>query len=54
MTARQVFAKRAADLVPMKCEQMPEDIGWAAVFLASDQARCITGQTLMVDGGAVI
>jgi NAD(P)-dependent dehydrogenase (short-subunit alcohol dehydrogenase family) len=54
MTARQVFEKRVADAVPMRCEQTPEDIGWATVFLASDEARCITGQSLMVDGGAVI
>jgi NAD(P)-dependent dehydrogenase (short-subunit alcohol dehydrogenase family) len=27
------------------------DIGWAAVFLASDEARWITGVTLAVDGG---
>ena len=54
MTARQVFEKRVAEIVPMGCEQTPEDIGWAAVFLASDEARCITGQSLMVDGGTVI
>ncbi len=54
MTPRQVFEKRVADLVPMKREQTPEDIGWAAVFLASDEARNITGQALSVDGGAVM
>lgn len=54
MTARQVFEKRVSEVIPMKCEQTPEDIGWAAVFLASDQARCITGQALMVDGGSVM
>jgi NAD(P)-dependent dehydrogenase (short-subunit alcohol dehydrogenase family) len=54
MTARQVFEKRVAEIVPMGCEQTPEDIGWATVFLASDEARCITGQSLMVDGGTVM
>jgi meso-butanediol dehydrogenase/(S,S)-butanediol dehydrogenase/diacetyl reductase len=54
MTARQVFDKRVADIVPMKCEQTPEDIGNAAVFLASDEARYVTGQALMVDGGCVM
>ncbi|MBI3636136.1 MAG: SDR family oxidoreductase [Candidatus Rokubacteria bacterium] len=54
MTPRQVFEKRVNDLVPMKCEQTPEDIGHAAVFLASDEARYITGQALNVDGGCVI
>jgi len=51
MTPRQVFDKRVQVLVPMKKEQMPEDIGWAVVFLASDEARAITGQALHVDGG---
>ena len=31
----------------------PDDIANAAVFLASDAARCITGQVLVVDGGQV-
>jgi len=51
MTPRQVFDKRVSDLVPLKREQTPEDIGWAAVFLASDHARNITGQALNVNGG---
>jgi NAD(P)-dependent dehydrogenase (short-subunit alcohol dehydrogenase family) len=54
MSAREVFDKRVGDLIPMKCEQQPEDIGWAAVFLASDEARYITGQALNVDGGCVM
>jgi meso-butanediol dehydrogenase/(S,S)-butanediol dehydrogenase/diacetyl reductase len=54
MSARQVFDKRVTDIVPMKREQTPEDIGWAAVFLASDEARNITGQALNVDGGVVM
>jgi NAD(P)-dependent dehydrogenase (short-subunit alcohol dehydrogenase family) len=54
MTARQVFDKRINDVIPMRREQHPEDIGWAAVFLASDEARNITGQSLNVDGGCVM
>jgi NAD(P)-dependent dehydrogenase (short-subunit alcohol dehydrogenase family) len=54
MTPRQVFDKRIGDIIPMKIEQQPEDIGWAAVFLASDEARYITGQSINVDGGCVM
>jgi NAD(P)-dependent dehydrogenase (short-subunit alcohol dehydrogenase family) len=54
MTARQVFENRVQAITPMKREQTPEDIGWAAVFLASDEARNITGQALHVDGGVVM
>jgi NAD(P)-dependent dehydrogenase (short-subunit alcohol dehydrogenase family) len=32
----------------------PEDIGRVAVFLAGDDSAWITGQTLVVDGGALI
>jgi len=32
----------------------PEDIAYATLFLASDEANYITGQTITVDGGRVI
>ena len=40
-----------ASLLPMRQRGMPDDIGRAALFLASDMARYITGTTLDVDGG---
>jgi enoyl-[acyl-carrier-protein] reductase (NADH) len=54
MTARQVFEKRVPQIIAKRHEQTPDEIGWAAVFLASYEARCITGQSLIVVGGAVI
>lgn len=39
--------------IPMKELGQPEDIGWAMAYLLSPAARYITGQTLIVDGGAV-
>ncbi|MFW6028032.1 MAG: SDR family NAD(P)-dependent oxidoreductase [bacterium] len=37
--------------VPMGWVGEPEDIAHTVAFLASDEARYITGQTLLVDGG---
>ena len=31
-----------------------EDIGYAALFLATDEAKFITGQTIVVDGGQTL
>lgn len=38
--------------VPLGRMAQPEDIAGAAVFLASDAASCITGQTIHVNGGS--
>ncbi|MBA4137178.1 MAG: 3-oxoacyl-ACP reductase [Opitutus sp.] len=39
---------------PMGGMGQPEDIGWAAVYLASPAAKFVTGVTLPVDGGVSI
>jgi enoyl-[acyl-carrier-protein] reductase (NADH) len=49
-----VFKDRVKLLVPMKREQTTEDIGFAAVFLASDRAWNITGQAPHADGGVMM
>lgn len=41
----------AVKLVPLGRKGKPEEIAYAAAFLASDQAAYITGQVLGVDGG---
>ena len=43
--------KRAIDRTPMGIMGQPEDIGFAAVYLASDAAKFVTGVNLPVDGG---
>jgi NAD(P)-dependent dehydrogenase (short-subunit alcohol dehydrogenase family) len=42
------------DVGPYKRIGEPEDIGWAAVWLASDYADYITGTNLYVDGGMTL
>jgi NAD(P)-dependent dehydrogenase (short-subunit alcohol dehydrogenase family) len=37
--------------LPLRRGGKPEDIAWPVVFLCSDAARYVTGQTLSVDGG---
>ena len=51
MNQRRTFESTLEARCPLGREQTPEDIGKAAVFLASDDARNITGQSLNVDGG---
>ena len=47
-------AQRIIGRTPMKKFGQPEDIGWAALYLASDASRFVTGTSLVVDGGAMI
>ena len=42
------------DRIPIGKIGKPENIAHAAVFLASDEASYITGQTITVDGGRII
>jgi NAD(P)-dependent dehydrogenase (short-subunit alcohol dehydrogenase family) len=39
---------------PLGIEGEGWDVGWAAGYLASDEARWVTGQTLVVDAGLTL
>jgi len=43
--------ERLIKTIPAKRIGQPEDIGYAALFLASDEASYVTGQTIYVCGG---
>lgn len=45
---------RRREAAPLGTEGTAWDVAWAAVFLASDEARWITGVTLPVDGGFLV
>lgn len=40
--------------IPMGELGVPEDIAYAALYLVSDEARYVTGQTIIVDGGQIL
>jgi 3-oxoacyl-[acyl-carrier protein] reductase len=42
---------QAAREVPLQRLGRPEEIAWAVIFAASDQARFMTGETIYVSGG---
>jgi len=55
-TVRPVFddahVERVVESLPLRRMTEPEELGRLAVFLASDLARCITGQFILADAGA--
>ena len=48
------YLKSMAASIPLKRLGSVEDIGYAALFLASKEAGYITGQTIVVDGGQIL
>ena len=48
------IAAYARESIPMGRIAMPEDIARAALFLASDLAAFVTGQTIFVNGGSLM
>jgi len=48
------YADKMAASIPLRRLGSVDDIGYAALFLASEEAGYITGQTIVVDGGQVL
>jgi 3-oxoacyl-[acyl-carrier protein] reductase len=48
------WKRELLDVIPMRRLAEPADAGWAARFLASEEAGYITGQTIVIDGGQVL
>ena len=53
-TLDETVRRQVADATPLKRWGTPDDVAGAAVFLASPAASFLTGQTLLVGGGAVM
>jgi 3-oxoacyl-[acyl-carrier protein] reductase len=53
-TTSSEHQRQMLQTIPLGYYADPEDVGWAVRFLASPEARYITGQTLIVDGGQVL
>ena len=51
--ADSVFRAEVIERTPLKRWGTPEDVAAAALFLASDDAKFMTGQMIMVNGGVV-
>jgi len=49
--ADPVYNEKVLNAIPMHLAAQPEDAAGAALLLASDAGRYITGATIMVDGG---
>jgi 3-oxoacyl-[acyl-carrier protein] reductase len=48
------YRQKMESSIPQRKLGTVEDIGFAALFLATDEASYITGQTIVIDGGQVL
>ena len=52
--ARVAFFDQFRKRIPLRRVGEPEDVAAAVLFFASDDARHITGSTLLIDGGQTL
>ncbi|MCY0789171.1 3-oxoacyl-ACP reductase FabG [Morganella morganii] len=50
----ETYLNQMRATIPTHTLGEPEDIGYAAAFIASDEAKYITGQTIIIDGGQIL
>lgn len=50
----EAYINQMTASIPVHALGEPEDIGHTVCFLASDEAKYITGQTIIVDGGQIL
>jgi 3-oxoacyl-[acyl-carrier protein] reductase len=48
------YASKMSASIPLRRLGSVDDIGYAALFLATEEANYITGQTIVIDGGQVL
>ncbi len=53
-TPEEIFEQRVKPLTPLGRAQTAEDVASLVTYLASEEAKNITGQAINVDGGAVM
>lgn len=54
LTLGDEYIKNQEATIPSGQLGTPEDIAYTAMFLASDEAKYITGQSIVVDGGQIL
>ena len=54
ITAEEAWKKITTEQIPLRRPQQPSDVAKLAVFLASNEAENITGQSINVGGGSVM
>jgi NAD(P)-dependent dehydrogenase (short-subunit alcohol dehydrogenase family) len=51
---REAFIGQIGETIPLGRMAGPDDVARQAVFLLSDEASLMTGQTLAIDGGELV